>query len=93
MTTKSGTPAVRPLVEMRRLFPRLSEADADYLLWEQTCFPVGSWAETWKQLQEIATACGAPKRGWYRKLWIVCSERSEHFDAALQAAGEETRGQ
>lgn len=55
---------------VRVYLPRVSDRDADYILWNMTAFPFNGLEGVKQQLAELAAVC-APvrKRGWYRKLW------------------------
>lgn len=50
---------------VRRYFPRATEADANFILWELTPYPCGNPRE---RLEELAAKIRPKKRGWMRRL-------------------------
>jgi hypothetical protein len=38
---------------VREYFPDIAAEDAEYLLWEKTCFPLGSLEQVKQQLAEL----------------------------------------
>lgn len=67
---------------IRQLFPRASDDEAGYLLWNATCYPIGSVSETNKQIRELAATVRPRKRGWQRRL----NREYCRIDAELMAA-------
>lgn len=39
---------------VRQYFPEVGDLEADYILWEKTCFPMGKLGQIEKQLREFA---------------------------------------
>lgn len=45
---------------VRKYFPTATDRDADFVLWEHTCFPMGSAEDVEEQLKAIAKRGGTP---------------------------------
>lgn len=73
---------------VRRFFPRATMADAEYLLWEQTPWPIGAAVD---ELRRIAAEVHPKKRGWRGRLVRVCNRRTEEFEAELRAIAARTK--
>lgn len=42
---------------VRRYFPNASDELCEYILWEETCFPVGSVEDVERQIRELRASC------------------------------------
>lgn len=67
---------------VRQYFPKASPVDAHEVLYEATCYPIGSLSEVRKQLQSLADEARPRKRGWQRRL----NRAYARIDAELIAA-------
>jgi hypothetical protein len=73
---------------VREYLPDLDAQTAELLLWEHTCFPIGSLSEVRKQVARFAEVARPTKRGWYRRLGMEMRRDSAEFDAQLRAISE-----
>jgi hypothetical protein len=71
---------------VREYLPKATLEMADYILWEATCYPIGSLSEVRKQLEQLAVAVKPAKRGWRRRLGHALARIDSDLTRALREA-------